>query len=189
MDGHHLILGELVDFLTGNVISDTHDERYRQKIARLLVGTLGYEKVDIIPRRELIVSADDKKAKVFIDFAIRCGEKVGMLIKYGPGSLITRHQPARAMARLVDGYQVPVVVVVNGEDAETLDTVSEKVIARGINRIPSKAQLAKIVSGHGFLPVSEKKMEMAARIVYCYEIDGACPCDTTVCRLENSRTV
>ena len=189
MDGHHLIFGELVDFLTGNVMPDTHDERYRQKIARLLVDTLGYEKGDIIPRRELTISADDKKAKVFVDFVIRCGEKIGMLIKYGPGSLTTRHQPVRAMARLINGYQVPVVVVVNGEDAETLDTVSEKVIARGINCIPNKVQLAKIVSEHGFLPVSEKKREMAARIVYCYEIDGACPCDTTVCRLENSRTV
>ena len=187
MDGHHLILGELVDFLTGTVLPDTHDERYRQKIARLLVDVLGYEKADITPRWELIVTADNKKAKVFIDFAIRSGEKIGMLIKYGPGSLTTRHQPARAMARLVNGYQVPVVVVANGEDAETIDTVSEKVIARGIDRIPDPVQLAKIVSEHGFTPISEKKMEMAARIVYCYEIDGACPCDTTVCRLENSK--
>ncbi len=27
--GHHLILGELVDFITGETIEDTHDEMYR----------------------------------------------------------------------------------------------------------------------------------------------------------------
>ena len=63
MDGHHLILGELIDYLSGDVLPDTHDERYRQKIARLLIETLGYEKLEIISRRQLIVTAGDKKAK------------------------------------------------------------------------------------------------------------------------------
>ena len=40
MDGHHLILGETVDYITGNIVADTHDERYRQKIAHLLIHTL-----------------------------------------------------------------------------------------------------------------------------------------------------
>ena len=42
MDGHHLILGELDDLITGESIKDTHDERYRQRIARLLVDEKGY---------------------------------------------------------------------------------------------------------------------------------------------------
>ncbi len=29
MGEHHLILGELVDFITGKTIKDTHDERYK----------------------------------------------------------------------------------------------------------------------------------------------------------------
>ncbi len=187
MDGHHLILGKLTDYLTGDVVPDTHDERYRQKIARLLVDTLGYDKPEVIARRQLIVSAGEKKAGISIDFSVISGDKIGMLIKYGPGSLTTRHTPTLAMARLVTSYQVPVVVVTNGEDAESLDTVSEKVIARGIDQIPNRDQLTGIVSGYKFTPISNIKMEMAARIVYCYEIDGACPCDTPVCRLDDGR--
>ncbi|MCP4369667.1 MAG: type I restriction enzyme HsdR N-terminal domain-containing protein, partial [Deltaproteobacteria bacterium] len=53
--GHHLILGKLVDFITGETIQDTHDERYRQKLARLLVEKKGYTKNDIKPRFELSV--------------------------------------------------------------------------------------------------------------------------------------
>ena len=62
MNGHQLILGELVDFVTGETLKDTHDERYRQKIARLLVNQKGYLKTDIEPRKELLVKADAKKA-------------------------------------------------------------------------------------------------------------------------------
>ena len=49
MNGHHLILGELDDLITGETIKDTLDERYRQKIAGLLVNQKGYLK-RILPR-------------------------------------------------------------------------------------------------------------------------------------------
>ena len=45
MNGHHLILGELDDFVTGQRLADTHDERYRQRLSRLLVE----EKVALVP--------------------------------------------------------------------------------------------------------------------------------------------
>ena len=47
MDNHHLILGELVDFITGETLTDTHDERYRQKLAKILVTYKGYHKNEI----------------------------------------------------------------------------------------------------------------------------------------------
>jgi len=186
MDGHHLILGETIDYLTGDIIEDTHDERYRQKIAHLLIDSLGYAKSEITYRRQLVVSAGLQKAAVPVDFIVTISHKMGMIIKYGPGSLTTRHTPAVAIANLVADYQVPLVVVTNGEDAEILDTTSERVIAKGLNHIPPRPDLAKLINTYSFATVSPKKQEMAARIVYCYEIDGACPCDTTVCRLEDS---
>ena len=94
MKGHHLILGELVDFISGEVLKDTHDERYRQKIARLLVNQKGYAKADIEPRKALVVQADDKRAVLKVDFVIRLKQRVSMVIKYGPGSLVTRRRPA-----------------------------------------------------------------------------------------------
>ena len=186
VDGHHLILGEQIDYLTGESLPDTHDERYRQKIARLLTDTLGYEKEAITPRHQLIVVAGDQKARVPIDFMITMDRKIAMLIKYGPGSLTTRHTPALAAANLVAKYRVPIVVVTNGEDAEILDTTSDKITARGLDRIPSRRQLVRMINAYSFPLVTPKKREMAARIVYCYEIDGACPCDTTVCRLDDT---
>lgn len=44
---HHLIYGALKDFITGDEILDTDDERFRQKIARFLVEKKGWSKHDI----------------------------------------------------------------------------------------------------------------------------------------------
>ena len=70
MTGHHLILGKQLDYLTGEAITDTHDERYRQALAKLLVEKKGYDKSDILPRRKLIVTAGDKCAQIQIDLTI-----------------------------------------------------------------------------------------------------------------------
>jgi hypothetical protein len=183
MQGHHLILGELVDFVTGETILDTHDERYRQKLARLLVELKGYLKEEISPRCELRVSAGEKKAIIKIDFKIDVLDRIGMIIKYGPGSLVTRHRPAIAISRLVAPYQVPIVVVTNGEDADILEGKTGKVIAQGLHLIPTKRDLIEKVTAFNFHRISAEQLEIESRIVYAYEVDGSCPCDDTICRL------
>ncbi|UCF94847.1 MAG: type I restriction enzyme HsdR N-terminal domain-containing protein [Desulfobacterales bacterium] len=183
MGGHHLILGALVDFITGETLADTHDERYRQKIARLLVNVKGYSKADIEPRRKLLVKVEDKKALVPIDFVIRLSGRIGMIIRYGPGSLVTRQRPALAASRLLAPYQIPVAVVTNGEDAEIIAASSSQVISQSLKSIPAKSELLKIVAGAQFRRIPSRQAEMEARILYAYEVDGSCPCDDTICKL------
>jgi hypothetical protein len=78
---------------------------------------------------------------------------------------------------------VPVVVVTNGEDAEILDGGSGKVIGRGLEAIPSKSELAEKVRHYPFPAVPRERALMESRVAYCYEVDGACPCDDTICRI------
>jgi hypothetical protein len=61
MGNHHLVLGELIDFLTGEIRVDTHDERYRQKIARFLVSQKGFAKEQIESLRPLTVVAGENR--------------------------------------------------------------------------------------------------------------------------------
>jgi len=91
MEGHHLILGELVDAITGQVLPDTHDERYRQKLARLLMDDKGYFRTDIQSRCSLQIKAGENRALVKVDMAVTLADKICMIIKYpapsGPGSI------------------------------------------------------------------------------------------------------
>jgi hypothetical protein len=183
MNGHHLILGELTDFITGEALKDTHDERYRQKIARLLTGQLGYLKADVEPRRALVARADSKKAVLKIDFTITLEDKMCMVLKYGPGSLVTRRRAVLAASRLIAPYQVPVAVITNGQDAEIINGTSGEVTANGLESIPSKADLTKMAAGETFAPISDQQAEMESRILYCYEVDDRCECDDDICRL------
>jgi len=175
MNSGHLILGELADFITGETIEDTHDERYRQKLARLLVEKKGYNKNEIKSRWELPVSAGTNKAVVKIDFLITLSNKICMIIKYSPGSLVTRHRPVLAASRLVAPYQIPIAVITNGEDADVLDGYINEVISSGFESIPDRQQLTKRVAGIHLESISSKRAEMESRIIYAFEIDGSCP--------------
>lgn len=183
MTGHHLILGEIDDLITGEIIKDTHDERYRQKIARLLVDRKGYLKSDIEPRKSLLVQAGDNRAIIKIDFLITLSDRLCMIIKYGPGSLVTRHRPVLAASRVVAPYQIPIAVVTNGEDAEIIEGSSSKVLSRGLNTIPSKTALHEMADQFDFNLIPTERAVMESRILYCYEVDDSCPCDEDICRL------
>ena len=116
-------------------------------------------------------------------FVVAVDGQPAMVIHYGPGSLVTRHRPALAMAKLISPHQIPVVVVSNGEDAEILDVDTGKVISRGLENIPEKAALATAIAKRPLEPVSEQKAQRAARIVIAFEVDDRCPCDDTACLL------
>ena len=183
MTGHHLIMGELTDFLTGKPLPDTHDERLRQGIASLLVDEKGFTRGDIRPRRPLTLRAGEKCAVINIDFVITIDSRVCMMIKYGPGSLVTRHRPALAASRMLLDYQIPVVVVTNGIDADILDGTSGKVIARGLDAIPDRTALQKQTADQAFASIQPERAEKESRIAFAFEVDGSCPCDDTVCRI------
>lgn len=183
MTGHHLILGELVDFLTGKTIEDTLDERLRQEVAKSLVLQLGYEREDIRAGEKIPVTCNENRALIPLDFRIVLHQRTAMIVKYGPGSILTRRRPALALSRLAAPYQVPFVVVTNGRDSEVLSGDSGRRLGEGLDAIPTKSRLLRLVAVAGWAPLTEKQIEMESRILYAYEIDGACPCDDTVCKL------
>jgi hypothetical protein len=184
MNDHHLVLGRLKDVITGKMITDTHDERYRQQIARRLIDNKGYLKKEIRAQFPLMVKVDDKCARVPVTFVVTIEDITAMIIHYGPGSLVTRRRPALAMGRLVAEHQVPLVVVTNGEDAEILDGATGKIASRGLDNIPHK----DTVNANGAYQIRQKitpeRILGESRILMAFEVNDRCPCDDTACLLE-----
>src|SRR3989339_1582757 len=181
---HHLVLGKLNDFLTGVEMTDTHDERYRQKIAEKLVLEKGFDMADIKANTGIEISAGGKKARLKIDFLIRHQHKIVGLIRYAPGSLVTRRISTLALSRVVRPYQIPVVVITNGEDAEILSGDTGKMTASGLENLPHKAEIIQNYSSFAFRPIPAGICDQASKIVFAFEVDDACPCDSDVCILE-----
>ncbi len=181
---HHLVLGKLKDFLTGSILTDTLDERYRQKIAKQLVINGGFKKTDIISNFDLEVSAGKRKAVIKIDFLIQFQNKIVALIKYSPGSLVTRRLSTLGLSRIIKSYQIPIAVITNGEEAEIIDGNSGKVISTGLKNLPDKENIKKNMPSFLFSPIKDNMFDQASRIIYACEVDDSCPCDSDVCILE-----
>lgn len=184
MNGHHLILGQLTDFISGRPLDETLDERHRQQIGRYLVQTKGYAKSNITSRHELNFEVDGRCARLLITYTVALDQRIGMIVQYGPGSIVTRHRPTLAISRLVANYQVPLVVVTNGEQADILDGDSGRRIGIGFEAIPNRNQLAEICSRRIWSTITEVRVEKESRILMAFEVDGSCPCDDSVCTVQ-----
>ena len=180
--GHKRILGKTIDFITGREITDTDDERYRQKLARFLVEEKGYAKEEIEIKRRLEMTIGNEKVLSMVDFVVRVDGTAFLAIRYGPGSLVTRERPALASARILENYQVPFTVVTNGEDAEVLDTFSGRVIGTGLDAVPHKNAAVEQLKNIKFHHLSVKQLEAEKRILSAYDwLEHSLECDDDWC--------
>lgn len=177
------MLGTLTDALTGRTLDDTHDERYRQKIVGLLLGGGGFAPEEIEASRMVEVTAGEKRARLAVDFIVSLGGVAAMVVRYGPGSLVTRHRSAQALCLVLAPHVIPVAVVTNGEDADVLNGGTGAVTGHGLRAIPTRHDLMRLLSEAPRLEVAQRRREMAGRLLYAYEVDGSCPCDDSICRL------
>jgi hypothetical protein len=170
-----VILGKIVDFISGRTIADTEDERYRQKLARFLVEDKGFCKEDIQVQRELPLIVDDKTWTVTIDFAIILEAKTVMILRFAPGSIVSRERPALAAARLLEPYEIPFAVVTNGQDAHILDTAAGGVIGQSLEDIPSRGSMLGQFPQLEFNHLPGERLEKERRILFMFEAVATCP--------------
>ena len=183
MCAHHLVLGKTTDYITGQEIVETHDERARQKIARFLVEEKGYLKKDIEVRREIPLNVDGHRATSKVDFLMRVNGKAFAIVIFGPGSLVSRERSTVAAARLVESYAVPFAVITNGKDAEVLETKTGRVIGEDFEAIPSRKEALKKMETLSFDKLPEERLEKEKRILYTFDVLAERECDEFTCSL------
>ncbi len=173
---HHFVYGSLQDYLTGEERIDTDDERIRQKIARFLVEEKGYSKAELTPRLPISTEFNGKTVISTIDITITVNDIQFFIIRYAPGSLVSRERSAIAAARLLNSsYQIPRAVVTNGRDAEIIDTATGKIIKNGLVSIPNRFQAEDYIAALAFPPCpTAKKLEREMRILNAFDEERCC---------------
>lgn len=173
---HHLVYGTLRDYLTGEELVDTDDERIRQDLARMMVEEKGYVKEALEPRRciETLFTTQFVRSNITLTVSLE-GKRV-MVIRYAPGSLVSRERSAIAAARVLeDVYQIPLAVVTNGRDAELLDAATGQVLATGLAAIPDYRQAQELFPALVFRErLDEKKRERELRILNAFDVEICC---------------
>ena len=150
---HHYIYGTCIDYITGETIVDTDDERCRQDLAKFLVEKKGYAQSDLEPRLCIETLYNGQYVASTIDITVREDDKRFMILRFAPGSIVTRERAAIAAARVLEpSYQIPLAVVTNGKDAVVLDTYTGKVIRQGLDSIPDRKEAESLVRTLRFDP-------------------------------------
>ncbi len=181
--GHHIVYGVLRDYLTGEELPDTDDERVRQRLARMMVEEKGYDRDELEPRLCIETTFNHIFVRSVIDLTVRVAGRRLFILRYGPGSLVTREKPAIAAARILDpDYRIPLAVVTNGRDAELLETDSGRVLATGMDGIPDRVRAGELRAEYAFEPLTDPgERERALRILNAFDLEICCRGDS--CRL------
>jgi hypothetical protein len=173
---HHLVYGSLHDYLNGEELTDTDDERIRQDISRYMVEKRGYRKEELIPRLYIETLFTHNFVRSTIDLTVEIQGRRFMIIRYGPGSLVSRERSAIAAARVLHpDYQIPLAVVTNGRDAELIDTATGKILGNGLESIPDRDQAEKLLATLQF-PARQKdpELEREKRILNAFDVERCC---------------
>lgn len=173
---HHLVYGALNDYLTGEDLTDTDDERIRQDISRMMVEDLGYDREELIPRLYIETLFTRNFVKSTIELTVELENKQVMIVRYGPGSLVSRERSALAAARVLnDAYRIPLAVVTNGRDALLLDTIEAKELGHGMQAIPNRKTLTEMLPSLFFLPPQNNEKRLREkRILNAFDLERCC---------------
>ena len=144
----------------------------------MMVEELGYGKEDLEPRCyiETLFSSQFVRSTIELTVSLKERGKKFLVNRYAPGSLVSRERAAIAAARVLEkGYQIPLAVVTNCRDAELLDTATGKVLATGMEAIPSRSQAEEMFADLEFRdPPQGKKREGELRILNAFDVEICC---------------
>jgi len=173
---HHLIYGTLTDYLTGEELTDTDDERIRQELCTMMVEEKGYDKDQLEARLTIETLFSKCFVTSTIEVTVSMDGKRSMILRYGPGSLVSRERSAIAAARvLTPDHQIPLAIVTNGRDAELLDTRTGKILGYGLHSIPDRKTLSNLLKNIDyFKPLSGERRERELRILNAFDVERCC---------------
>lgn len=177
MINHHLVYGTLNDYLNSEELIDTDDERYRQQLSRMMVEEKGYAPEELTPRRYIETLFARCFVRSTIELTVTLSGRDFMILRYGPGSLVSRERAAIAAARVLNKeYRIPLAVVTNGEDAELLDTATGAILQYGLQAIPDRNKALEWLPDLHFLPPQDpEKREREMRILNAFDVERCCP--------------
>ena len=159
----------LTDYLTGQEIADIGAEANRQALLRFLVEEKGYAKEDVETDVPIVFEVKGEPCRSRADVVVSAGGRRLMAIKCAAGSLGSREREAISAARLVDACRLPLAAVSDGQTAVVLDTKTGKTLSKGLDSIPSQAELASRFADVTLEPLPENKLERERLVFRTYD--------------------
>ena len=160
-------------YFTGSLVFDTDREIIRQKIGPFLVEERGFRIADFLLDQELQFEVQGQKVISIADVVVNIEGRSLMVIRGGPGSVVTRESGTIAAARLLEpDYIVPWAVQASLSDAALLDVKKKRAIGYGWEVIPSRSKLLEMTSQWPPPRLPERRIPIERQILYSYDTHG-----------------
>ncbi|HUJ18514.1 MAG TPA: type I restriction enzyme HsdR N-terminal domain-containing protein [Nitrospirota bacterium] len=141
----------------------------RRMVEYLLLEKKGYAREEVRKNVVFDVVLDKERLTSSVDFLVTVEGKKAMIIKCAAGSLASRERQALAAARLIGDPPVPIAVVADPETAEVLDAGTGEVIGEGFGAIPTRDQIAGLLSERRPVTLSPVRIEREKRILLAFD--------------------
>ena len=144
-----------------------------ERLAHFLEEEKGYKAADIERRLSIVTRFNDEEVISKITLLIRIDGKATMMLRYAPGSVVTRERSAIAAARILNpDYQIPLVVVTNGKEAVLLDTYKGRRLAESLAELPTMKALQEMSTDLRYEPFdTPKRIDRERRILNAFDVD------------------
>lgn len=161
----------ITDYITGKPVRNIGPEAGRQIFEKFLVEKKGFDKKDIRIDEEIIVQFKGEDYVSVIDLIVFCGDRAVMAATCVAGSIGSYEREILAGARLVYDYQIPMAISTDARDAVVMDTLTGKIIAKGLEGIPSKNEILDRISDFEFPPLDENRKEREMIIYRSFNLE------------------
>jgi hypothetical protein len=162
---------QITDYITGKPIDLVGPEISRQNFEKFLVETQGYEKEEIRVNVPLTVQFKGEDYPSSIDLVVCLKDRAVMAVTCVAGSIGSYEREILAGARLVETYQIPFAVSTDARDAVVMDTLTGKIMGKGLAAVPSRKQMADLLPSLVFAPLDETRKEREMIIYRSFNLE------------------
>ncbi len=141
----------------------------QRRVIDFLISSKGYTSDEIEANKDFTVVLPESSFNARADIVFKIEGRVFCIIKCVMSSLESWERHSVAFGRVVESYQIPYAIVTDSEHARILDVSEGKLIAEGLESIPSKKDAMKIVKENAFPPYPQERAEKEKRILYAFD--------------------
>ncbi len=161
----------ITDYITGQPVRNIGPEASRQIFEKFLVEEKGYDKTDIRVNVPLTVQFKGEDYDSVVDLVVYHQKKAVMAVTCVAGSIGSYEREILAGARLLEKHQIPIAVSTDARDAVVLDTLSGKVIGKGLDAVPSRNRMAMQADALVFEPLAQERREKEMIIYRSFNLE------------------
>lgn len=158
-------------------LSNLELTQVQRRVIEFLMAQKGYANDDIETNMDFRVDLPEASFNAKTDIVLKIDGRRFCIIKCVMSSLESWERHSIAFGRVVESYQIPYAIVTDSESARILDVVGGKLIADGLDAIPSKDYARKIIQQTVFSPYPQERAEKEKRILYAFD---AIKCSTNL---------